>query len=73
MPLIISSYVNKHYDANLRDLLENLFGCSSPVARSVFSSEVVLLHFAIEVTVDLFAALICANSNIVCYKGKTIR
>ena len=31
--------------ANLRDLLGNLFGCSSPVARGAFSFETSLLYF----------------------------
>ena len=32
--------------ANLRDLLENLFGCSSPVARGAFFSETSLFLVA---------------------------
>ena len=32
--------------ANLRDLLENVFGCSSQVARDSFSSETSLFLFA---------------------------
>ena len=32
--------------ANLRDLLENLFDCSSPVTRGAISSETSLFHFS---------------------------
>ena len=32
--------------ANLRDLLENLFDCSSPVTRGAISSETSLFLFA---------------------------
>ena len=69
-------HVNEHYDANWElegSQLENVFGCSSPVARGAFSSETSLFLFAeAGVTpvgdrslVDLFACpLSISNSNI---------
>ena len=65
---------------NLRDLLENLFGCSSPVARDAFSSETSLCLFA-EANVtpfgdrsfNLFAcALTSSTIQIFCYKSDII-
>ena len=69
-------HVNEHYDANSElegSRLENVFGCSSPVARGAFSSETSSFLFAeAGVTpvgdrslVDLFACtLSISNSNI---------
>ena len=42
----LSSLLTMTRTANLRDLLENLFGCSSRAAHGAFSSETFLFLFA---------------------------